>query len=319
MKIFNLLIFIILFSLECLALDPRPSLYIDSTKEINSAEILLGDVAFIRGNEEVYSKLIGDLKAVSLGDAPRPLASKKFRGEDILAAIDAKDIPREAFGYSIPKEVTVTRSGRILGQQEVLDSLKAKISKNSSLDLQVKKITWDTDQVLPLGAIRIESELLGSATRGKLPVRVSVLIDDNVTARFLATAIVDDWKSIPTLNSRLERGMLVNPSDIQMIRTNLADLPTDVATSVAEISGKRLKKTVNYGEPLRRSDIDIPPVIEKGKVIKIRFQSGNFTAVASGVAIQSGQIDDLIEVRNDRSNKVVKGKVISPEEVLINS
>ncbi len=307
------------FGLNCFAADPRPSLYIDSDKEVNSGEILLGDISFIRGNDQVYSKLITDLKAVSLGDAPRPLASKKFRGEDILAAIEEKEIPREAFGYSIPKEITVRRSGRILGQQEVLDSLKNKISSDSSLDLQVKKVTWESDQVLPLGAVRIDSELLGGATRGKLPVRISVLMDDNVAARFLATAVVDDWKSIPILNSRMERGMLVNPSDIQMIRTNLADLPPDIATSVSEISGKRLKKTVNYGEPLRRSDIDIPPVIEKGKIIKMRFQSGNFSAVASGVAMQSGQTDDLIEVRNDRSNKVVKGKVISPDEVLISN
>ena len=318
MKIIGFILVLLFQVGSVFALDQRPSLYLEPDREVQNDKIYLGEIAIIRGNETEYAKLIGDLRGIELGESPRPLSSKIFRGEDILAAIDARGIPREAFGYSIPKQITVKRAGRLLTNQEVVESVKSKINTNPDLDLQVKSISWDTDQVLPLGAARIESEILGTPARGKLPLRISVMIDDAVSSRFLATALVDDWKSIPVLKTRLERGMLINPSDIQIVRTNMAGLPPDVALKPEDITGKRVTKSVGFGEPLRRADIDIPPVVEKGKVLKMKFQSGGFVAVATGVALQSGQLEDLIELRNERSNKVVKGKIVSQDEVVIN-
>jgi flagellar basal body P-ring formation protein FlgA len=96
-----------------------------------------------------------------------------------------------------------------------------------------------------------------------------------------------------------------------------ASLPIDVALTPDEITGKRVTKTLSSGDPVRRSDIEIPPVIERGKLVKMIYRSGGFTATASGVALESGFLDGAIKIRNDHSNKVVKAKVLNPEEVLV--
>lgn len=310
-----------LFALSGLAIaeDFRPTVKVNSQVEVTKDKVYLGDVADISGDEQLFSKLISDLKIIDLGDAPRPMGSKIVKGEEILSIIDSRGIPREAYGYSLPSQITVSRAGRVLINQEVLESIKSKINSDSALDIQVRNVRWDIEQVIPLGASRIESEILGKPNQGKMPVRVSVLMDNNLVSKFLATAYVDDWKSIPVLKSKVERGMLISSEDIQMIRANITNLPQDIATDPREIEGKRVIRSVALGEPLRRSDLDIPPAIEKGKLIKMKFQSGSFTAIATGLAMQSGHLDEAIEVKNERSNKVVKGKIISSEEVLINN
>lgn len=317
------IVFIVLY-LTCLtgisyAQDYRPSLRIEPQVEVSRDKVYLGDISSIKGDDQLFSKLIGDLKAIELGDAPRPMGSKILKGEEILSIIDGKGIPREAFGYTLPMQVTISRPGRVLTNQEVLESIKNKVNDDASIDMQVRSVRWDVEHVVPLGASRIESEILGKAVQGKMPVRINVITDESVSARFLATAIVDDWRSVPVLKNKVERGMLISQEDIQIIRANVTNLPTDIALDPQEIQGKRVIKSVSLGEPLRRSDLDIPPAVEKGKTVKMKFQSGAFTAVATGIAIQSGQIDDLIDVKNDRSNKIVKGKVVSHDEVLISN
>ena len=307
----------ILYTSLAQAYDTRPSLFISREVETTSDEIRLGDISTIKGNEIEFAKLITDLKSISFGPSPRPLGVKTIRGEEILSAIEARGIPRDAFGYSLPVTVEIKRAGRVLKNEEVVDSVRDKLNKNPELDLQIRNIVWDTEQVIPLGMARIESELLGSPVSGKLPMRVSVFIGDQLSSRFLATAQVDDWKAIPVLRTKVERGMLINSSDLQMVRTNLASLPNDIALTVEEVSGRRVTKSILNGEPVRRSNVDIPPLVEKGKLVRMRFQSGGFTAVATGVANGAGQLNDEIEIRNDRSNKIVKGKIISQDEVLV--
>jgi hypothetical protein len=90
-----------------------------------------------------------------------------------------------------------------------------------NLEINVKGIEWETEQLLPEGDARFDIEVLGAPDRGKLPVRVTAYQKETVVARFLATALVDDWKSIPIIRGRLDRGSVISPNDIQVIRTNL--------------------------------------------------------------------------------------------------
>jgi flagella basal body P-ring formation protein FlgA len=299
------------------ATDLRPVLDLPKQVEVNSDVIKLGEIAVIKVLDTGYSKLVEDLKKVNLGEAPRPLSYKNISGEEILNLIEANGIPRDAFGYSLPVQVSIKRAGRILKIDEVTDSVREKVNKDPNLDIQIKSVNWDTEQILPLGTAKIDAELLSGSVAGKMPVRISVFIGDVLSSRFLATALVDDWKALPILKSKVERGSLIHPSDLQMVRTNLAGLPSDIALSVEEITGRRVTKTILNGEPVRRSDVDIPPLIEKGKIVKMKFQTGGFTAIATGVAMTNGQIDEEIEIKNDRSHKIVKGKITSKDEVLV--
>ncbi len=305
------------FALPATAQEYRPRLSIASEVQVNSETVLLGDIASIEGRFEEFETLLNDLKGTTLGVKLRPLENITIPGTKILESIEAQGIPLDAFGYSIPVEIKIIRGGRSISKEEVLSAAKAQLQSDLTLEIAVKGVEWETDQVIPAGETTYHIETLGAPDRGKMPIRVTARQKDQASARFLATALVDDWKSIPVVRGRLDRGSVIGAADIQVIRTNLATLPIDIALSPEEITGKRVIKSLSSGEPVRLSDLDIPPVIERGKLVKMIYKSGGLTATASGISMEPGFSDNVIQVRNDRSNKIVKGKVLNAEEVLV--
>lgn len=310
-------LFLCAFPSEGSANDVRPALQVNIKVSVESDTITLGDIASIRGEFEEFGDLIEKMKAVSLGISPRPLSSKTLQGSSILDAIKDAGIPLEAFGYSIPAEVEIQRAGRIVTKEEVLSAARLQLHSDPALEIAVKGVEWDSEQVVPSGELRIEVESLGAPDKGKMPLRVAAFNKDDVLSRFLATALVDDWRSIPVVRGRLDKGSVIADSDIHIIRANLANLPNDVALTTDQIAGRRVTRALTSGSPISLSDVDIPPVIERGKPVKMIFKNGGFTASATGIATENGFSNSIIKIRNDRSNKIVRGKVISSDEVLV--
>lgn len=297
--------------------DGRPTMHIPTKVRVKTESPKLGDIAVIKTPYAEFEEVTKKLAGISLEVNLRPKSHNEIRGEQILSLINKEGIPLEAFGYSIPVSVDIEREGVSLTKEEVLTALKDEFSNNPNLDIQVKGLDWASDQVLPSKPSKIQAEILGSAVGGKLPVRISAFNDGNLSARFLATAIVDDWKAVPIVRGRLDKGSVIRNEDVQIVRANLASLPQDITFNVSEVVGRRAIRSLQSGEAIRKSDIDMPPVIEKGKVVSMIFSSGGFTAKATGVALQDGREGDKIELKNERSQKVVKGKILNPNEVSI--
>ncbi len=312
-----LAVLFILTATECFAesTDVRPRLFVPPFASVKGGEVHLGDIAKIVSPSPAFEKLVSDLKAVSLGDSPPPRSKRGIPGAKILSSIEAAGIPSDALGYSIPQLVTVEREGRVLTTDEVLEEVRAQLSKESNFDLQVRELNWEHAQILPAGAARYSIERLGEPSAGKLPLRVTVFVDDLPASRFVATAVVDDWREVPVLNRTLERGMLISPEDVEVVRLNLFKQPADVSSDIDEVVGKRVKTRINAGETVRRSVVDIPPLIPQGKKILMLFRGAGVTASATGMALDAGLKGNMIRVRNESSKRVVRAKVLTEEEV----
>lgn len=315
----NIVLFLILvgFSNKLLALEPRPTLFVPAKGTVSVEVVKLKDVATIKDVKGDFQEAVNKISEVNLGVKLRPRESATLKGTDIIKLISASGIDIEVFGYSIPVDVTITRQGDILSKEQVLSELKLQLHGDPNLDLQVKDVSWDTEQVVATKPTSIKAELLGEPVSGKLPLRLSVFENENLLSRFLATATVDDWRAIPILKSKLDRGSLIRPEDIQIIRANTATLPQDISFKSTDIVGRRVTRAIASGEPIRKIDIDIPPIIEKGKQVSVIYSTGGFTAKATAIALKDGHEGEIIELRNDRSQKIVKASVVTANEVKV--
>ena len=131
----------------------------------------------------------------------------------------------------------------------------------------------------------------------------------------MATAIVDDWREVPVLNKPLERGMMITPSDIELVRLNMFKQPADVADNLEDVIGRAVKNRMGAGETLRKSLIDIPPLVTQGQKVTLHYRAGGLQATAGGTAIDDGLRGDVIRVRNDSSKKTLKAKIITAEQL----
>lgn len=291
------------------------SVVVSPVSQIKDAEITLGVISRISNSYSEYEKLAEHLSAISLGEAPAPRTKKTIPGVKILEAIEKAGIPLDSIGYSIPQVVLIERLGHVIEADEVLNSVRESLVKDNTLDVQVREVSWNTDQVIPEGERRFEVEKIGGPQAGKIPLRLTAFVNEIPAARFLATAVVDDWREVPVMNKTLERGMLISPEDVEMVRLNLFKQPPDVADSLGGVIGRRTKQSLQAGETIKKSSIDIPPVIPKGKKIKMVFNNGALKATAVGVAVEDGFERSSIAVRNESSKKVVRARVVNANEV----
>ena len=83
--------------------------------------------------------------------------------------------------------------------------------------------------------------------------------------------------------------------------------------------GKVARRTLLPGRLIARNTVGEPDLVQKGKIIPIRYHQGPLTITASVLALQSGALNDMIQVRNIDSGKVVVATVAADGSVRVNT
>ena len=116
---------------------------------------------------------------------------------------------------------------------------------------------------------------------------------------------------VAVLTRSVKRGSILHPNMVEM---ELRDLSTlrDPCTDLRMVLGKRISKRLRSGSVLDISFIDFPPVIRKGQLVKMVVNHNGLQLTATGISYMNGKQDQIIRVKNIRSNKSVFCKVSSP-------
>ncbi len=293
----------------------RPSVIITGYVKVKANVVTLNDIAKIHSARKENEEIIKRLREIKIADAPAPKTNITIPGVKILSLIENAGIKREELGYSIPQVVIIEREGRVISKGDVLPVVQETLALDSNFDLQVRKVSWSRAQIIPIGETKFNVQLLGKPSGGSIPLRITAFVDNKPANRFLATAAVDDWRAVPVLNRTLERGMLIDSEDVELVRLNLFKEPNNIAASLDDVIGRRVKNRIKAGTTIKKNLVDIPPDIPKGRKIVLVYQKGTFHATATGVALEDGHVGDVIQVRNSVSRKVLRAEVKSNETV----
>ena len=78
-----------------------------------------------------------------------------------------------------------------------------------------------------------------------------------------------------------------------------------------------VKRNLKAGETLRPSLLKQPKTIKKGQKVSIIARSGSLQVSMPGKALDSGHTGDHIRIRNLSSKRVIEGRIIGPDQILI--
>lgn len=129
-----------------------------------------------------------------------------------------------------------------------------------------------------------------------IPVRVSILTPALVAAR------------------NLTKGNVISPDDLATV---YIDENTNLTTAVSDpniLVGSRLKRDVRQGDQIRSNGFC---VVCKNDKVNIVARSHGLSLKTSGIALQEGNINESIQVRNLKSDKVISAVVTAPGEVQV--
>jgi flagellar basal body P-ring formation protein FlgA len=92
-----------------------------------------------------------------------------------------------------------------------------------------------------------------------------------------------------------------------------------IIASRNELVGKVARRTLLAGRLIARNTVGEPDLVQKGKIVPILYERGPLMITASVLALQSGALNDMIQVRNIDSGKVVVATVAADGSVRVDA
>ena len=83
--------------------------------------------------------------------------------------------------------------------------------------------------------------------------------------------------------------------------------------------GKKLKKSVNSNQLLKRSNLEKDWLIKKNSLVKIINNKSFVTIKEDGLAMNDANYMDMIKVKNVKSGKVIVGYAKNEKKVILNT
>ena len=123
---------------------------------------------------------------------------------------------------------------------------------------------------------------------------------------------INNFKSSPTFFGgpvHLNQGFIVH--------SNEKKYKTSFFSNKKDLVGRKLKINLKMGQILHPRHLFESFEINNGDIISIVSNSGNVSVIVSGEAQDSGNLGDLIKVKNLKSGKIVKGYIKKDKKIKI--
>ncbi len=146
---------------------------------------------------------------------------------------------------------------------------------------------------------------------------VDYLFNGRLVARVRILGYVEVMLPVVVLKHPLPRHAIIKAEDLATERRPLTRLAKDVVFKPEEAIGLRTKISLRAGKVLRRSAIEVAPVIKRGSLVRIIAEGKNFTVTAIGEARQDGRPGEIIRVRNLSSKREIFAQVIDEKTVKV--
>jgi len=108
----------------------------------------------------------------------------------------------------------------------------------------------------------------------------------------------------------LPHGTVLADTDIRTVSKWSHRITPHALSTQDKAVGKRLTSQVNAGTEISANMLRDVPMVQKGKIVKIIFDSGAMRIVTVGIPEEDGMAGTIIRVRNVTSNKIIYARVL---------
>ena len=308
MLIRTLFILVLLWSTPCLALDIT---FIQSSS-VSKDRVLLSDIT----NVSEQTPLSNALGSQIVGTSPDPGLVTVLDAREIINRIEKSHNSKlKGVVWKGSPSISVTRESVTITSDKIQGIIDNYIAENihrlpdaeisfipDSLplpfEIQTGSLSWD---IIPSSP-----GVIGSS-------RFSIIfkVDNKVRANFSVKGHTKALASVVTATRRLRYGDIITPDMVTIRERDISTVPS-YSRSTSEVIGSLVKRNIQEGSVIGPEQVKLPPVIEKGELVKIVVNHSGLVLTATGIAKSDGHIDEVIRVKNTDSNKLIYCRVQAP-------
>lgn len=119
------------------------------------------------------------------------------------------------------------------------------------------------------------------------------------------------YQQIPTALRDIARGEQINQTHIGTSLVNISSIRQAFLLDQDDITGKEAKRNISMGEPFKTALLDSPTAVRRGEMVTLESLAGSIKVSSSGTAMADGRIGQTIRVRNNSSERIISGIVMS--------
>ena len=139
----------------------------------------------------------------------------------------------------------------------------------------------------------------------------------NTPKRVQVTGQLFEVLDVPVLGRRVSRGETIRVSDIDMIKMRRNAVGPNAIIDKRRIVGRTPRRLLHTGKPLQATDLRLPFLVAKGKLVTLTVRNKHMYITARGRALENGAKGDVVRVSNTRSRNTIQGVVDGPNRVTI--
>ena len=294
------------------------SLEFKSQATVQKETIYLGDLATIQGSPLWVAEKIGRLKIQA---SPLPGEILILSRDALASKIARNGLTSLVPQLQIPEEIEVSRQGRFVERGEmirVLENHLQGILGDEKKTVRVKEIQGHEKVVIPTGPLSWEIKVPDRFYQGgSLAVSLAPLVEGQKAQEVRLHARVEIYADVVVARHSLPRHQIVTEKDVYLANKNITLHPSDVLTNLEEVLGKRMTLSLNGQEILRKSMVDIPPLVKKGDRVVLLVEKDHFRITTLGEVKEEGREGDQIRVINISSKKEIYGRVVDGHTVRV--
>jgi flagella basal body P-ring formation protein FlgA len=286
--------------------------------QIDGDDILLGKIAGIEGHDPLLTQ---KLSSIVVGRVPLPGESRTLAIKTFKSRLKQNGINLSQLALHIPAKVVVTRNYIEISREKIKTLVSNYILKNiikDNADGSIKDIEVADSLQLPKG--RITFKVISPRNRdllGKIPFSVHFDVNGKFYKRVWATATVEMLAKVVITKKPVGRHKPITEDDIELLKMDLAKLPSGVITDPEAVLGKRTKRAIGAKTVLRTDLVELPPLVKRGDVVVIIAESSGLKITALGEVKKKGRLGESIPVMNYDSKKILYGQVLDSSTVKV--
>lgn len=121
------------------------------------------------------------------------------------------------------------------------------------------------------------------------------------------------------LSRSLKRGAVITGADIELVASSGGSDGLGAFSDPSDVIGRTLSANVGEGRILLARQLEQNWLITRDIPVEIGFQASAVSVSMPGIALENGQLGELIEVRNTSSGRILRAFVAGPQKVQINA
>jgi flagella basal body P-ring formation protein FlgA len=222
-----------------------------------------------------------------------------------------------ALGYSSVAAAAMTGSDELIGAGEAfLEQAVSDYLQRSNIsgrhEVQINRL--DPRLRLP----RCQEPLTTSLESPAEPIgRVTLRVRCNGATPWtvFVPAQVRLYRNVVIASRPLKRDGVVSEPDVMLAERDVGLLNQGYLSDINQAIGKKLTRPLQPDQVLAPVHVQLAEAIRKGDQVVITARSGTINVRMPGEALSDGVIGKQISVRNQRSNRVVRARVVGPGQV----